>query len=122
MRHGRADVAIPVDHAPLPAGLGVKSAQRLDQAQALVAGDQPHAPKTAFFEMAQEVSPARGVLLNPFANAQYLAIAVLVDADRHQHRHVLHFAAPRAFQPHAVEGDLDELSSMGSFCHGSICS
>ena len=37
------EVAIEVDHAPLPSRLGIELSQRLDQPQALVAHDQPHA-------------------------------------------------------------------------------
>lgn len=64
--------------------------------------------------MAQKARPAGLVLLGPFADAEDLAISLIVDAYGHQYRHVGHFAAPGALEHDAVQIDIGKLPFDGT--------
>jgi hypothetical protein len=83
-------------HAALPGRLGEELAERLDKPQALVAYDQSNALQAPVLQIPKKLPPALLVLLRPLCHPQNLAVALLVDADRHQHTHVLHGPAPSA--------------------------
>jgi len=51
----------------------------------------------------EERAPARLVLLGAFADAENLAITVVVYTDRHQQRDVAHLAGPAALEHDAVQ-------------------
>jgi hypothetical protein len=56
------DVAVKMNHAPLPAGLGEEMGGALDQADAGVGHDQLDAAQTAFLEVSEEGAPTGFVL------------------------------------------------------------
>ena len=57
----------------------------------------------AFGQVPQEITPRFLILAAAFGDAEDFTIALLIDADRHQYRHVLNFASSTAFQIHAVD-------------------
>jgi hypothetical protein len=93
-RHVAEDVAVPMNHAALPPGLGEVLGSTLDQAQAGIRDDELDARQAALLEVAEEARPALAVLLGTFADAQDLAEAFGRHADRHQQRHVADLAGP----------------------------
>ena len=93
-RHVAEDVAVEVHHAALPARLGEVLGGTLDQAHAGIGDDQLDAAQAASLEMGQEGAPAGLVLLGALDDAEDLAVALGVDRDRHQQRHVAHLARP----------------------------
>ena len=109
-RHRRPHVAVEMDHAALPAGVGIKLGQALDQPEALVADYQAHSGESSVLQVSQHVDPGGLVFLGALHDAENLAESVLVDADRDQDAHVLNLAAPRALQPDPVEEDVRVLA------------
>ena len=60
--------------------------------------------------MGQEGAPAGLVLLGALEDAEDLAIAIGIDRDRHQQRHVAHLASPAALEHDAVQIDIGMLA------------
>ena len=58
-----------------------------------IAGDEHDAMQAAAHERAQEAGPQRAALAGADVESQHLALALLVDGDRHDHRHRLDPAA-----------------------------
>ena len=96
--------------AALPEGVGIELGQRGNQAEALVADEKPDAGEPTLLQVPHEVDPGGLVLLRALHDAQHLAVAVLVDADRDQDAHVLHLAAPGALEPDPVEENVGVLA------------
>ncbi len=92
-----------MDRAALPMSFGEEIADRFRQTQAGVRDHQLHTLEAAFFEVLQEARPARLVLLGAFADAEDLAVAVGVDGDGNQQRHIPDFTGPRPFEHDAIE-------------------
>jgi hypothetical protein len=74
--------------------LGNTSASGFHQPPASVRDDQPHALEAAIFEVAQEAAPTLQIFLLTLRYAQDLPETIGPDADRNQHRDVLHFSRP----------------------------
>jgi electron transfer flavoprotein alpha subunit len=94
----------------LPGGVGKELGCALGKAHTGIRYDQPNAVEAAFLEMLEEYAPASLVLLGAFTNAENLAIAVAVHADRHQQRHVAHLASPAALEHDAIQVDVGMLA------------
>jgi hypothetical protein len=60
--------------------------------------------------MTQEPSPALEIFLLALGDTENLPITVRADADRHQHRDILHLTGPAALQNHPVEVQIRELA------------
>jgi len=52
--------------------------------------------QATLFQTPEEVQPALGVFLYSLDHAQNLAVAILADADSHQHRHVRERVPPQS--------------------------
>ena len=73
--------------------------QGLQESQAFVGRNEADSPEPTFLEVPQEGGPAFAVLSASLADAEHLAVSLLVDADGHQNGDVLNLAAPALFQP-----------------------
>ena len=88
-------VAVEVDRAALVGGLREDLGDRADHAGRLVPREHAHAAPPARLEPREELPPALGRLGEPPGRAYDLAVAVVVDAYRHHHGHVLVGAPPQ---------------------------
>lgn len=70
--------------------------------KALITNDSSDSCKAPLFKPDKEVMPAFKIFLHAFCSADNLAIAVCRYADRNKDGHVLHCAAPAAFQVNTV--------------------
>src|SRR5205814_5106608 len=82
LRHAGEQVAHRVRAAALPGGAGQRRGDRVDEARVRVRGDQAYTGEAAREERAQEGEPAGAVLGGDDDEAERLAEAVPVDADR----------------------------------------
>ena len=69
------DVPIPVDHTPLPPGLGVALRGGFHQADTGIADDQLHPFQPAGLQVSEETPPAVKVLLLAFGHAQDVVLS-----------------------------------------------
>lgn len=90
-RHMAENVAVPVNHAALPADIQEELVNPFDQTRAGVGDGQLDA-----LQVFEEVAPARSVLLGVRAGFQNLAATVGADANRHQQRGVAAVSGPAA--------------------------
>ena len=67
-------------------------------------------PRAPILQVAQEAAPALEIFLLALGHAQNLPITIRADADRDQHRDVLHFAGPAALENHAIQVQVRELA------------
>jgi hypothetical protein len=96
-----------MDHATLPSNIREELTQRFDQSAAFVINEQSQALQASPLQVLQEIPPALPMLLEPFRDAQNLAVTIRTHPDRDQHRNVLEFPAPRTLQPGPVQVNLD---------------
>src|SRR5690606_37339683 len=101
---------IEVHHASLPGRIGKKLRRALRKPDAGVRYDQLHALQAALLQVLQKARPAGLVLLRPFHDAEDLAIALTVDTNRHQQRHIANLARPAALHHDAVQIDVRVLA------------
>ena len=95
-------IAHEVDHASLVSRVRKHRVHRGHEAGALVADNEAHALQAAFDQASEKALPAGLVLLHALGDTDDLPMAGVVHADRDEHAHVLHAAAPGALVPHAV--------------------
>src|SRR5437773_4366834 len=84
-------VAIKVNNAALPIRLWKHLGSRFHQPSAGVRNDQPLAFEAALLEVTQESAPTLQIFLLALRNSQDLPKFIAPDANRNQHRDVLHF-------------------------------
>jgi hypothetical protein len=92
-----------VHHAALPARIGVELGSALDQAHAGIGHNQLDALQATLLEVAEEGAPTGLVLLGALDDAQDLPVALVIDRDRYQQRHVAGLASSGAFEHDPVE-------------------
>ena len=93
-------VAVEVHGAALVFGPGEHLGDRADHAGGLVAGEHASTAQLSRLQPRREAAPALGRLREALGAADDLAVAVLVHADGHHHRHVLE-PRHRRLLPHA---------------------
>ena len=64
----------------------------------------PVSPRS--FRLQQEPGPAVLIFFGTFSYPYDFPVAIFIDSKRNQYRHVLHFAAPAAFEPDPVKVDV----------------
>ena len=74
------NIAVQMNHASLPAGVGKELGGALGKSDAGIGDDQPNALEPALLEMLAESRPARLVLLGAFHDAQNLPITLALTA------------------------------------------
>lgn len=87
----------------LPSGIGIKIREGFNQAHTGIADEKSYPLQTPFFQMAQEIGPSGLVFLDAFDDSQNLAVAMLIDSDRHKDGHVGHLTGPAALEYDPVE-------------------
>jgi hypothetical protein len=106
LRHPGQQVAHEVRPAALPGRAGQRRRDRVDEAGVRVRADQADTAEAAGDERAQEGEPGRAVLARDDVEAERLAQAVAVDADRVHDADVDRAAALAALHDERVEGDV----------------
>ena len=99
-------VAVEVHGAALVGGFREHLGDRADHAGGLVAREHAHAAQPARLEPREGLPPALGRLGEPLGRADDLALAVVVGAYGHHHRHVLVGASPASLEVDPVDADV----------------
>lgn len=105
-RNGGPDVPVEMHGAALPEGVRKELEERGNQAETLVADEEPGSGEPTLLHVPHEVNPGGLVLLGTLHDAENLAEAVLIDANGDQDADVLYLAAPGALKPDPVEEDV----------------
>src|SRR6202008_4155078 len=104
--HMDEDIAVPVHNTSLPGGVRKDLGGALGKPQAGIRDDQADTGKASFFEMLEEVAPARLIFLGALADAENVPITAAIDADRNQERDIADLAGPAALEHNPIEIDV----------------
>src|SRR5512139_348101 len=102
-RHMAENIAVKMNHAPLPACLGQILRDALKEAAAGIGNDQLNAFETAVDEMTQKRRPAGFVFLGALTDAENLPKSFRIDSTGHQQRDIADLARPAALHHDPIQ-------------------
>ena len=91
--HVGEHIAVEMDRAPLPVGIGKDFRHRFGQSQAGVGDHQTNAFEAALLQVLEKTQPTGLVLLVAFSHTEHPPKPVLVDADGRQNGNIYHCQA-----------------------------
>ena len=105
-RRYRENIAVEMDGTPLVLGFGEHFSHSLQHTKALVSNHQLDPVQATATQPLEEADPAGLILFHALGSAQNLAVAVLIDRNRHHNGYIFKLSSPVAAQIDPIHIDI----------------